>query len=173
MSESQTTPDEERNSVINLYRESVDVVQAEMVRINQSAVQEVTAEEVELTMSGSLNTKASNVITHETAMVMVDAEDVEMSNSAAGAVFAKNIEISGQAGVVLGNSIELGNTYAGFVAGRDIHAEKIDSLVFLGRHVEGDVQAVVDTRAALIAGMTGGLFAGLIVLLGQFLFRRK
>jgi hypothetical protein len=73
----------------------------------------------------------------------------------------------------LGNSIELGSTYTGFVAGREVQAKKIESIVFLGRHVEGDIQTVVGTRGALIAGMVGGLFAGLIVLAGQFMFPRK
>jgi len=173
MSESQPTPEEVRKPILNLDRESVDVVQAEMVRINQSAIQEVTAEEAGLTMSASLNTKAMKVITHESALFLVDADKVEMTNSAAGAVIAENIDVSGQTGIVLGNSVELGNTYAGFVAGGNIRAEKIDSLVFLGRHVEGNVQAVVDTRGALIAGMVGGLFAGLIVLVGRFALRQK
>jgi len=39
--------------------------------------------------------------------------------------------------------------------------------------VNGDVNTVLDTRGALIAGLTGGLFAGLMLLLGHVLFRRK
>jgi hypothetical protein len=35
------------------------------------------------------------------------------------------------------------------------------------------VTALVDSRSALIAGLTGGLFAGLLLLLGRTLFGRK
>jgi hypothetical protein len=39
--------------------------------------------------------------------------------------------------------------------------------------VNGDVNTILDTRGALIAGLTGGLFAGMMLLLGRMLFRRK
>lgn len=173
MNEPQTTRNDFEKAVVNLDKESLNVVKAEMVRINQSAVQEITAEELGLTMSASINTKAMKVIAHESGMALVDADKVEMTNSNAGFVMAEYATVEGCSGIVLGNSVELGNTNAGVVAGRNVHAEKIESLVFLGRHVEGDVQAVVDTRGALIAGMVGGLFAGLIVLAGRFLSPRK
>jgi hypothetical protein len=32
---------------------------------------------------------------------------------------------------------------------------------------------VIDTRGALIAGLVGGLFAGIMLLLGRMLFGRK
>ena len=173
MSELQPPRNDFEKAVINLDKESLDVVQAEMVRINQSAVQEITAEEIGLTMSGSFHTKALNVIAHESGMALVDAEKVEMTNSSAGVVMAEYVDAQGCSGIVLANSVELGATSAGIVAGRDVHAEKIESLVFFGRHVEGDVQAVVDTRGALIGGMVGGLLSGLIILTGRFLFPRK
>jgi hypothetical protein len=169
MNEPQTTRNDFEKAVVNIDKETLDVVHAEMVRINQSAVQEITAEETGLTMSASFNTKAMKVIAHESGMALVDADKVEMTNSNAGIVMAEYVNVEGCSGIVLGNSVELGNTNAGFIAGRDVRAEKIESLVFLGRHVEGDIHAVVDTRGALIAGMIGGLFAGLIVLAGRFL----
>jgi hypothetical protein len=39
--------------------------------------------------------------------------------------------------------------------------------------VDGDVKTVVDTRMALVAGMVGGLFAGMVFLLGRALFGRR
>ena len=48
-----------------------------------------------------------------------------------------------------------------------------ETLVLLGNHIEGNVQTVVDTRAALIAGMVGGLLAGTVLLIGRLVFGRK
>ena len=62
---------------------------------------------------------------------------------------------------------------AGFVAGRDININESRVGILLARTVHGDVNTVLDTRGALIAGLTGGLFAGLMLLLGRVLFRRK
>jgi len=46
-------------------------------------------------------------------------------------------------------------------------------LILLSNHVEGEVQTVVDTRSALIAGMVGGLLTGTILLIGRLVFGRR
>ena len=51
--------------------------------------------------------------------------------------------------------------------------ERIESVILLARKVEGNVTTVIDTRGALIAGLVGGLFAGIMLLLGRMLFGRK
>ena len=81
--------------------------------------------------------------------------------------------MNGHAGVVVAGSVEFGNAYTGIVAAREVRGEKIESIILLSRKVEGNVTTVIDTRGALIAGMVGGLFAGLMLLLGRALFGRK
>jgi hypothetical protein len=81
--------------------------------------------------------------------------------------------VVGGAGIVLADSVNLGNTYAGLVAGGNVRGENIETLIFLGNHVEGDVQTVVDTRGALIAGIVGGLLSGIVLLIGRLVFGRR
>jgi len=164
---------DETPQVINLTNSGVEVVEAELVRLHQSGAQEITAEEVELHQSAVLDATAAEVNARESMLGMVTSKDVEMINSLAGIVRAENAGVTGSAGVVLAGSANLGDTYAGVVAGQQVRAERIESLVLFARNVEGDVQTVVDTRGALIAGMVGGLFAGLIVLVGRMVFGRK
>jgi hypothetical protein len=61
----------------------------------------------------------------------------------------------------------------GVVFGNDIHAENARTILLVGRNVTGHVTPLMDSRSALIAGLTGGLFAGLMFLLGKTLFGRK
>ena len=75
--------------------------------------------------------------------------------------------------MVVAGSVEFGNAYAGIVASREVRSEKIESIILLSRHVEGNVTTVIDTRGALIAGLVGGLFAGIMLLLGRMLFGKK
>ncbi|HNO31347.1 MAG TPA: hypothetical protein PKI78_06140, partial [Anaerolineales bacterium] len=63
--------------------------------------------------------------------------------------------------------------YAGLVAGREVRGERIESVILLSRNVQGNITTVMDTRMALIAGLVGGLFAGIMLLLGRMLFGRK
>jgi hypothetical protein len=62
---------------------------------------------------------------------------------------------------------------AGLVAGREVHVSESRTGILLAQTVHGNVNTVLDTRGALIVGLTGGLFAGLMLLLGRVLFRRK
>jgi hypothetical protein len=176
MAEKRIDPEEnveDAPQVTNLDMTSVEVIEAEMVRMHQSAAQEITADEVDLHQAAALDVTAAEVSAHEAALGFVDAKDVEMTNSAAGAIRAENVNLVGRAGIVMADSVNLGNTYAGVVAGNEVRGERIETLVLLSNHVEGDVQTVVDTRAALIAGMVGGLLAGVVLLIGRLVFGRK
>jgi len=61
----------------------------------------------------------------------------------------------------------------GLAAGREVHVNESRTGILLAKTVNGNVNTVLDTRGALIAGLTGGLFAGLMLLLGRMLFGRK
>jgi len=176
MAEKNTNPEEnveESPQVTNLDMTSVEVIEAEMVRMHQSAAQEITADEVALHQAAALDVTAAEVSAHEAALVLVNAKEVELNNSAAGVVRAENVNVVGQAGVVLAESVNLGNTYAGLVAGGQVQGERIETLILLGNRIEGDVQTVVDTRSALIAGTVGGLLAGIVLLIGRLVFGRR
>ena len=176
MAEKSTNPEEqveEIPQVTNLEQSSVEVIEAEMVRMYQSAAQEITADEVSMQMAVALDVTAADVTTHESALGLVNAREVDMTNSAAGAIRAENVNVIGQVGIVLAETAHLGNTYAGVVAGGNVHSETIETLIFLGNHVEGNVQTVVDTRSALIAGTVGGLLAGVVLLIGRLVFGRR
>jgi hypothetical protein len=176
MTENRTDPQEtqaENPQVVNLSTSRVEVIEAEMVRMHQSAAQEITADEVALRQSAALDVTAADVSAHESALGLVNAKDVEMTNSAAGAIRAENVNVAGSAGVVLAETVNLGNTYVGVVAGGQVRGERIETLILLGNHVEGDVQTVVDTRSALIAGTVGGVLAGVVLLIGRLVFGRR
>jgi hypothetical protein len=164
---------EETPQVTNLDTTSVEVIEAELVRMHQSAAQEITADEVALHQAAALDVTAAEVSAHEAALGLVNAKEVAMTNSAAGAIRAENVNVAGQAGIVMAESVHLGNTYAGVVVGDQVRGEQIETLFLLSRHVEGDVQTVVDTRAALIAGTVGGLLAGIVLLIGRLVFGRR
>ena len=176
MAEKKQVPEEnevDTPQVTNLDTTSVEVIEAEMVRMHQSAAQEITADEVSMQQAAAIDVTAAEVSAHESALLMVSAKDVEMTNSAAGAIRAENVNVTGSAGVVMAETVNLGNTYAGVVIGGEVRGEQIETLFLLSNHVEGDVQTVVDTRGALIAGMVGGLLTGTILLIGRLVFGRR
>ena len=159
--------------ITNLSQVDVETVMAESARMHQSSAKEVLADDVEMMQSAAVNVKAGDLTTHESALVLVQAGNVDMQNSVAGAVRAEEIFINGFAGAVAAGSVELGHARVGVLAGREVRGEKIESVILLARNVQGNITTVMDTRDALIAGLVGGLSAGIMLLLGRMLFGRK
>jgi hypothetical protein len=163
---------DELPQVINLSQIRVESVAAELVRMHQSAAAEITAGEVELQQSAAYKLNAGKVESSESALGLVNATEVSLSNSAAVAIRSDSVTASGIVGLAAAENVNLRDAYSGVVVGRDVRGDRIETLVLLANRIEGDVHAVVDARSALIAGLVGGLFGGLILLLGWAVFKR-
>jgi hypothetical protein len=106
-------------------------------------------------------------------MGAVNAEDVSVLESGVGFVQAGKASVSGYTGAVVAGTADVHHAVTGLVAGRDVHVNESRTGVLLARTVYGDVTPILDTRGVLIAGLTAGLFAGLMLLLGRFVFGRR
>ena len=167
-------PQESKESqVTNISQMDVQSVQAEIVRMHQASAETINASEVELEQSAAANVKASSVSTHQSAMVAVEADEVMSQNSAIGFVEAEKASVRGYTGVVSAQNAEVHYALAGIVVGNDVHVESARTILLVGQNITGNVTTVISPRSALIAGLTGGLFGGLMLLLGRMLFGRK
>jgi len=61
---------------------------------------------------------------------------------------------------------------AGLVVAREVDGGPIRTGVLLAGRVHGPVEAAMDTREAVIAGLAAGAAAGVAFLLGRLLLRR-
>ena len=163
----------ESSQVTNISQADVQTVHAEVVRMHQADAETINADEVELQQSAAGNVKANRVSADRSAMAMVSGGEVLAQNSALGFVQAEKMSVSGYTGAVVAGSADIHHSMAGFVAGREVHVEESRTVVLLARNLHGDVTTMLDTRDALIAGLVGGLFAGLMLLLGRTLFGRE
>jgi len=153
-------------------RRSIDSDAAEVAALDGRYLGEITAGEAHINRSAAARVRASLVDAVQSKLGLVRANEVWMRGGTAGAVRAETADLAGCAGVVAGNTVRTGKATAAVVVGREIHAEKIESLVVFGNRIEGEVHTVFDSRQAIMAGMLGGLLAGLILSLTRVLFRR-
>jgi hypothetical protein len=142
---------------IDVAESRVDAVRAEHVKMHQSAAREVTADNVELQDCAALSIRGSIVDAHQSAVGAVRSNEVTLDQSLAAAIRADSVELNG---------------YAGFVAAREVRGQQIRALIIRGNKIEGEVRPVFNSRQAVVAGLVGGLFAGLILSLTRVLFRR-
>lgn len=173
MIDSNASPENDQPQVVNLSQIDVEAVNAGLVRIHQSSAQVINAEDVELKQSMALEVNAGSVSARQSISGFVQADVVTVQDGAVVAARAEKMSVNGNAGLVVAGSVDFGNAYVGVVAGRDVRGERIESVILLARKVEGNVTTVIDTRGALIAGLVGGLFAGIMLLLGRMLFGRN
>ena len=173
MLENDEFPEIDSPQVTNISHADVGSVHAELVRMHQADAETITAEEVELQNSAAGNVKATNITGHMVLMGTVNAEEVSVQEGGVGFARAGKMSISGYTGAVVAGTVEVHHGMSGFVVGREVHVNESRTGILLARTVHGNVNTVLDTRGALIAGLTGGLFAGLMLLLGRVLFRQK
>jgi hypothetical protein len=173
MIEPETSSESDPSQVANISQEDVRTVNAEMVRMQQAAAETIQADEVSLNQSAAGNVEANSVSAYQAALASVEAEEVLSQRSAIGHVEAEKASVSGYTGAVVANVAEVHYGLTGVVIGREVHLEGARTILLVGRNVRGNVTTVLDARSALIAGLTSGLFAGLMLLLGRMLFGRK
>src|SRR5688500_4637132 len=162
----------DQSQVTNISQAEVGSVNAQLVRMHQANAESITADEVELQQSAAGNVKANHVSANQSAMARVEAGELLSQSSAIGFVQAETASISGYTGAVVAESADIHHGMAVFVAGREVHVQDVRTVLLLGQNVDGNVTTLMDSRSALIAGLVGGLFAGLMLLLGRMLFGR-
>jgi hypothetical protein len=188
MIEPEELPELDLPQTSNISHGDVQTVRAEFVEMNQSASRDVTANEVTMQQSAAGRMSADEASLHQSAAGFIKANHVNLSQASAGMVRAgeflshggstgfaqaEKASVSGYTGAVVAGSAEIQHGMAVFVAGRDVHLEESRTGILIARNLSGNVTTLVDTRGALLMGLVGGLFAGLMLLLGRALFGRK
>lgn len=173
MIEPEELPEIDSSQVTNISHADVQTVHAELVRMHEADAENIIAQEVELRQSAAGNVKADRFSAHQSAIGMLSAKEASVEESAVGFVQAEKMSAGGYTGIVLAGSADLQHGMAVFVAGREVHVNEARTGILLARNVQGNVTTVLDTRGALLAGLVGGLFAGLMLMLGRALFGRK
>ncbi len=173
MVEPEELPEFESPQVTNVSQAEVASVQAELVRMHQADAETITAAEVEMDRSAAGNVKSDHLSARQSALGLVDAGEVHVHEGAVGLIKAEKASFNGCTGAIVAGTADVRRSAVGYLAGRDVHAEDVRTVVLLAKNVQGNVVATLDTRGALIAGLVGGLFGGMMLLLGRFLLRRR
>jgi hypothetical protein len=125
-------------------------------------------------LGGAQKIEASDVFMQQSAAALVEAGHVDMRQAAAVAIRG-NAVTTGQtiSLTVVADELEQQNCRSGVVIARSADMRGSSALVLLAGQTNGPVEALLDTRGALLAGLIGGTAIGLILLAGSLIFRRR
>jgi hypothetical protein len=159
--------------IVNLSQVSVETVQAELVRASQTTVQQLNADEVDLQTSLVGTLQAGDVHARDSIIGTLASQQAALTDCFTGGLRADTLSFNGVAALVLANSMANKEVNAIALVGKDVQADSIHTGILISREVHGNVNATLDGRTALMAGLVAGAVTGLIVLAGRLLFRRN
>jgi hypothetical protein len=128
---------------------------------------------VDLRDSASFVISADTVNARKSVIGHVEAGNLTLLESNVAASQTNSLELKGRAGVVVADSAHFENGYAGVLVSRDVQGENIRTGLLISRNVTGNVETLLDTRSTILVGVVAGAVVGTILMMGQFLFRRK
>ena len=173
MIEPENSPESDNAQATEVSQEEVRDVHAGSVQMNQAAAETISASDIQMEMSAAAAVKATNVSAHQSALAAVEATQVLSEQSFTGMVQADKASVSGYTGAVAAGTAEIHYGLTGVVIGNDVHvSDQSRTVLLISKNVQGNVTILMDTRSALIAGLLGGLFGGIMLLLGRMLFKR-
>lgn len=188
MIEPEENPEPDQPQMTDFLQADAQSIHAQLVRMRQSSAGEVAADEVSMQQSAAGRMSADKVTLQQSAAGFIKADHVSLNQASAGLVGtgellsqesstgfvrAEKASISGYTGAVVAGSADIQHALVGMVAGQNVHLDEARTVFLIARTVNGNVTTLMDKRSALTAGLVGGLFAGLMLLLGRMLFRRK
>lgn len=162
-------------TVVNLTQSTAQTIKAEQVRMSQGGAEKVIAAEVELKQGGANRIEAQHVQLSQGAAGLIRAAEVTLEEGGAGIIHAETATLRGStASLVFSNTATLEpDANVGILVARQVNAEKIQAKLLLAGHVEGPVETLLDTRRALLAGLSAGVVVGAFLLMGQLFSPRK
>ncbi|MGB9593668.1 MAG: hypothetical protein ACPL7R_05990 [Anaerolineae bacterium] len=152
---------------VSLMQCAAHDVKGQDVRMVQSSAQSVRAENLSGTVTAALEQDATTANLRFCSIGMLDADkaDVNIGNIYAVLGHQVSLRSCGARVIVAQDRIEMERSGAALMAANEIEATEVRAGVVLAREIRGNVQALLDTRAAAIFGAAfGAAFAAIWLL---------
>ena len=167
--------EENQPEVVNLVDSQADLIEADLVRTSRSYVGKLQAVEVEFHQAAAMDVDTQTLNANTSAIGVVRATSVNATNSLLLAARGERLEINNSltGGIYAENTILGEDSQTGILVTGKASGEQIRAVVLIASQVEGSVQTMLNTRQVVLASVITGAACGIVILLGQFLFRRK
>jgi predicted ATP-dependent endonuclease of OLD family len=170
----QQTHEELSAEAVNLSETSVNQIQAETVRMHNSAAGAITADEIEANQSLIQQIQATQVDLRSSLVALVSSNEGRVSNGGIVALRTSQLESTNCAiGIAVAEEARISQLQSGGVIATKVHADSIRSAIILANQIDGSVETLLDTPRAILAGLTAGVAIGLVMLVGRLALGRN
>jgi hypothetical protein len=169
-----TQPEEpEHPQIVNISQSSVEMIQAGLVRANQTNIRHLEADEVDLQVAAAGRIETSGLQVRDSAIGVVSSSQASVVDSIAGGIRSDTLNFNGVAALAVANNFTGKDVSAFTIIATDLKADTIHTGILISREVHGNVTTTVDAQSALMAGLVGGLTTGLVLMVAKLLFGRN
>ena len=118
--------------------------------------------------------KAQNVSMQQCTTLAAQSGSLVFANGNIGIVQAGDVEMTnGAVSFMQCDTAEVRDSTVSMIVGRNVQANSLHTSFLLAGHVDGNVVTLVDARRAALAGLVGGVAAGLVLFAARLLYNRK
>jgi hypothetical protein len=117
---------------------------------------------------------ASQVDVHDSAVMRLQGEKVTATNAGIMLASIQHLDANTSGiGSLFADSVQMNESQAGLLVGRQVTGETIRTKILLAGKVEGSVETLIDTPRTLLFGISAGVATGLVLTLFRLILRRK
>ena len=147
---------------------------AEVMEIHGGEIETLQADQVHMHLGGAQKIEATDVFMQQSAVALVEAGHVDVQQSAVIAVRGETVTTARTAALsVVADEVQQEDCRSGVVIARSADLQGSSTLVLLAGQTNGPVEALLDTRGALLAGLVAGTAIGMVLFAGSLIIRRR
>lgn len=162
------------SETVEMSGQTIEQVHGTIVRLQQSMVNQLHAEQAQLVQSAARRVEADWVEVQQGAVQLIEAGTVRTRGGLAMAVRGDMIAAEQLGTLVLrAEELTLADSCAGLLIGQNVQAGNVNTFIFVGKHVEGQVNTVLDSRGAALLGLALGAVLGTLSLIGGWVGRSR
>jgi hypothetical protein len=162
---SQPEPDQPETGTVAVKKNKavLSSVEGDEIQINESNVAQVTGETITARNSNIRQATAKVISLTNGGVAIAQGSSIQVTSGGIGICSAADATINGNAGVMIGQSVNLNDHRTGLVITREVHAGQIHSVIFLAGKSEAPVETIVDQRSVALFGIATGVAMGLVL----------
>jgi hypothetical protein len=146
--QAEVPPSHPEPAAVNKSRGALESVDAEVVQLSQSRVNSILANSVSIREGIARQVNAQTVTMTNSGIGVMHASSINITNGGSGIVSAEEAKITGNVGVMIGQSVHLNN-----------HR----TILFLAGKSDAPVETILDQRSVALFGLTLGIAMGLVL----------
>jgi len=141
---------------------------------SHSTFETINADQVNVTDSVIKRVTTQQIHASECGIGIVNSGTASITNSAMGALNSQEISIK-DSGILMSTSqiSTINDSKVGLLVGREIHGNKISSVIMIAGKIDGPVETVVDQRGLVMVGIAAGVAFGVVTALFRYLNKNR